>query len=122
MTAIWNMARQHREFRSRLDDTEKLRLYAQSVASHHQTLTVSLAKAEYSLEHWEKYAREGVTSVIRAEKERDEAKQEAKAAQLVVAAAGDAKSRVQVDLTKALNSLAVMEEDGRKSEAEIAYL
>ena len=77
---IRNMARQHREFRSLLDDAEKLRLYAQSVTLHHQTLIASLAKAEALLEHWEKEARDGTTSVIRVEKERDKAKEEAKAA------------------------------------------
>ena len=37
-----------------------------------------------------------MTRVIREEKERDEAKQEAKAAQLVVASAGDAKAMAEV--------------------------
>ena len=36
--------------------------------------------------------------------------------------ARDAKARVEVDLTKALNSLAATEEGGRRSEAEIARL
>ena len=36
--------------------------------------------------------------------------------------ARDAKSRVEVDLTKALNSLAAAEEGGHRSEAEIARL
>ena len=35
---------------------------------------------------------------------------------------GDAKARVEVDMTKALNSLATVEEGGRRSEAEIARL
>ena len=35
---------------------------------------------------------------------------------------GDAKARVEVDLTKALNSLAVAEEGGPKSEDKIAHL
>ena len=35
---------------------------------------------------------------------------------------GDAKARVEVDLTKALNSLAVTEEGGRRLEAEITCL
>ena len=113
--AIWNMAHQHREFRSPLDDAEKLWLYAQSVASHHQTLTASLAKAESLSEHWDKEARDGVVRVIQAEKEIDEAKQEARAAQLVATTVGDSKARVEVDLTKALNSLAVAEEGGCRS-------
>ena len=48
-----------------------------------------------------------MVSVIQTEKERDATKKEARAAQLVATAAGDAKARVEVDLTKALNSLAV---------------
>ena len=36
--------------------------------------------------------------------------------------AGDAKARVEVDLTKALNSLVVAEEGGCRSKAEIARL
>ena len=76
---------------------------------HHHTLTASLAKAESSLEHWEKKARDSATSVIQAEKDRDEAKQEARVAQLVVMIVGDAKARVEVDLNKALNSLAAVE-------------
>ena len=50
--AIRNMARQHKEFQSRLDDAEKLRLYAQSAISKHQALDASLAKAESQLKHW----------------------------------------------------------------------
>ena len=106
------MARQHREFQSHLDDAEKLRLYAQSAASHHQSLTASLAKAEASSERWEKEARDGVANIIQAEKERDEAKQEARVAQMVAAAAEDAKDKVEVDLTKALNSLALRKRVG----------
>ena len=79
-------------------------------------MTASLAKAESSSERWKKKARYGMASIIRAEKERDEAKQEARAAQLVALAAGDAKARVEVDLTKALNSLAAAKEGGRRLE------
>ena len=63
-----------------------------------------------------------MASIIRAKEERDEAKQEAKATQLVAITAGDAKARVEVDLTKALNSLAAVEEGGHRSEAEITRL
>ena len=60
--------------------------------------------------------------VIQAEKERDAANQEAKAAQFVATAAGDAKARVEVNLTKALTTLAATEEVRLRSEAEIAHL
>ena len=116
------MAHRHQEFWSRLDDAKKLRLYAQSVALHHQTLTASLAKAESSSERWEKEARDGATSVIRAEKERNEAKQEARVANMIVAEARDTKAKEEVDLTKALKSLAAAEEGGCRSKAKIASL
>ena len=77
---------------------------------------------EASLECWEKEATDDATSVIRVEKERDEAKQEAREAQMVAAAVGDAKARVEVDLTKALNSLAATEEGNSRSKAEITRL
>ena len=73
-------------------------------------MNASLAKAKSSAKHWEREAEDGAASVIRVEKERDDTKKEARVAQLVVASAGDAKARVEVDLTKALNSLAAVEE------------
>ena len=63
-----------------------------------------------------------MVGVILAEKERDEAKQEARAAQFFATSVGDAKSRVEVDLTKGLNSLAVAEEGWRRPEGVIARL
>ena len=56
------------------------------------------------------------------EKEREEAKQEVKVARLAVTTVGDAKARVKDDLARVLDALATTEEDGRKSEAEIACL
>ena len=44
--AIRNMTYQHREFQSRLRDTERLRLYAQSAVFDHSVLSASLAEAE----------------------------------------------------------------------------
>ena len=57
-----------------------------------------------------------------AEKERDEAKQEAKVTRLTAVAAGDAKARAEDDLTRALNALEATEEDEHRLEAEIACL
>ena len=85
-------------------------------------MNASLAKAEYSLKHWEREAKDGAEKTIPAEKERDEAKREAMVAQLVAIAAGDAKARVEDDLNKDLNGLAVAEEGGRRSEAKISRL
>ena len=59
------MARQNRELHYRLEDTEKLRLYAQSATSKHHALEESLDKANSQSKHWELKAKEG-TERIRA--------------------------------------------------------
>ena len=43
-------------------------------------------------------------------------------AHLVVTTVGDGKARVEDDLARVLDALAFMEEDGHRSEAEIACL
>ena len=60
--------------------------------------------------------------IKRVEKERDEAKKEAKVARLVVTAAGDAKARVEDDLARVLDALVATKEDRRGSEAGITCL
>ena len=120
--AIWNMASHHLDFQSRLNDAEKLCLYAQSVASHYHTLNASLAKVESLVEHWEKETKEGATSVNQEKKEMDEVKQKAMAAHLLATSIRDSKARVEANLTKALNSLAVAEEGGRRLKGSISRL
>ena len=66
-------------------------------------MNASLAKVEFLAKHW------STDRVIRAEKERYEAKQEARAVRLVGALARDAKDRAEVYLTTALNSLVAVE-------------
>ena len=56
------------------------------------------------------------------EKERDEAKQEAKVACLMVVAAGNAKVRAEDDLNRVQDALVVAEEDGCRLKAEVACL
>ena len=109
-------------FQSRLDDAEKLRFYAQSAVSKHQALNSSLAKAESKSKHWKREAKVGAEKIERTEKERGEVKQEAKVARLTAVAAGDAKARIEDNLTQARDALAVAEEDGRRLEAEVARL
>ena len=116
------MPRQHREFQSRLDEAERLRLYTQSSVSKHQALGSSLAKAESKLQHWKQEAKAGAENIERAEKEKDEAKQEAKVALLAAMAVGEANARAKDELTRARDALAAAEEDGRKLEAEVARL
>ena len=81
-----------------------------------------MAKAKSRSKHWEREDKVGAEKIKRVEKEREEAKQEAKVARLAVTAAGDAKARVEDDLARVLDALAVAEEDRRRSEAEIIRL
>ena len=60
--------------------------------------------------------------VILEEKERNEVKQEVRAAQLVAMSVGNSKARAEVDLTIALNSLVAAKEGGRRLEAEVTRL
>ena len=83
VTAIRNMAYQHREFHAPLDDAKRLRLYSQSVVSKHQALDTSLAKAKSRSKHWEHEAKAGAEKTAKAKKERGEAKEEAQVARLV---------------------------------------
>ena len=68
--AIQNMARQHREFQSRLNDAEKLWFYAQSTVSKHQALDSTLAKAESKSKHWKREAKASAEKIERAKKKR----------------------------------------------------
>ena len=78
------------------------------------TLDASLAKAESKSKHLKREAKVGAKNVERVEKERDEAKQEAKVARLKAVVAGDAKARTEDDLIRARDALATVEEDGRR--------
>ena len=82
------MVRQDGELYHRLEDTEKLWLYALSVASKHHALEDGLGKAKSK--HWERKAKEGIERATTIEKERDEAKEEAQATRLTVVMACDA--------------------------------
>ena len=59
-----------------------------------------MAKAESKSKHWKREAKAGVDKIKRAEKERDEAKQEAKVTRLATIAVGEAKVRAENDLTR----------------------
>ena len=85
-------------------------------------MNASLAKEESSSKHWEQEAKYGMKRIMRAEKEKDKAKQEGRVAELFVTVVGDDKAGVENHLTKALNALAAAEEGEHKLEAEIARL
>ena len=85
-------------------------------------MDASLAKAKSKSKHWKQEAKAGVEKIEQTEKERDETKQEGKVARLATVAAGEAKARVEDDLTRFYDSLATEEEDGRGLEAKVARL
>ena len=81
-----------------------------------------MAKAKSKSKHWKREAKSGAEKIERAEKERDEAKHEAKVARLTAITVGDAKARAEDDMTRARDALAVEEEDRCRLEAEVVYL
>ena len=100
VTTIRNIARQHRKLYLRLDDVEQLRHYAQSAVSKNNSLDDTLSKARAKSRHWEHKAKEGTKRATGTKKERDEAKKEAKIAQLAAVIAGDISAWVEDDLAR----------------------
>ena len=110
VTAIRNIAYQHRKLYLRLDNAKQLRRYAQSDVSKHNALDNALGKARAKSRHWERKAKESTERAMSVENERDKAKEEARIVQLVVVAAGDVKPRAKDDLDRVRDALAVAEE------------
>ena len=96
------MTRRHRELYLRLEDAEKL------------------AKARSK--HWEQKTKEGIERITCAEKERDEAKEEAQIARLAVVTTSDMKVREEDDLARVQDALVIAEEARRKAEAKVTSL
>ena len=116
------MTYQHLEFQSRLRDAERPRLFAQSAVSDHSALSASLVEAELRSQRWEKEAKESVEKVARAEVERDAAHHEASMARIDANAAGSAKAKVEFELARVQNAMAVIEEARRKAEDEASCM
>ena len=87
-----------------------MRLYAQSVVSKHQALDDALVKAKARFKYWERDAKVGVGKTASAERERDEAKEKARLAQLVAITVGGVKALVEDKLARVQDALAVVEE------------
>ena len=115
------MTLQHRDFQSRLR-VERLRLYAQSVIFDHRALSASLAEAESSTRCWENEAKESVENMVQAEAERDAARHDALMARMDVDTAGSAKAKVESELARVQNALAVAKKARRKAEDKVSRL
>ena len=116
------MTYQHREFKSRLRDAERLRLYTQSVISDHRALSASLAEAESSSWRWENEAKESVEKMAQAEAERDVARHDASMVLMDADVAGRAKAKVESELARVQNALAIVEEARWKVKDEASRL
>ena len=86
------MGRRDKELRRRLEDAEKLPLYAKVAASERYALEDSLDKAKYRSKYWEWKAKE--------------AKEEAQVARLAAVAAGNTKAKAKGDLARVKDALA----------------
>ena len=113
------MTYQHREFQSRLRDTKRLWLYAQSIVSDYKALSASLAKVESSSQHWENEAKESIEKMARAEAKRDAARHDASMARMDSDATGSARVKVEFELSRVQNALAVVQEAMRKTRLAI---
>ena len=89
---------------------KRLWLYAQSVVSDHRALSTSLAEAESSSRCWENEARGSIERMARAEAKRDATYHDALMARMDADAARKAKARVESELARVQNDLAVVEE------------
>ena len=85
-------------------------------------LTDTLDKAKARSKHWERKAKATIERITGVEKERDEAKEEAKHARLAAVAAGDVKARAEYNLVRVQDALVIAEEARHKAEAEVAHL
>ena len=83
MTAIRNMALQHHEFKLRLRDAERLRLFVQAGMAEREMHSASLKQAELACRRLELEARESAERATRAEVGRDTARHEAAMAKLM---------------------------------------
>ena len=116
------MTYQHREFQSRLRDAERLRLYAQSVASDHRVLSASLTKIESSSWRWENDSKESVEKMAHAEAERHATRHDASMAIMDADAVGSARAKLESKLARVQNALVVIEEARRKEKYEASRL
>ena len=101
---------------------ERLRLYAQSTVSDHNALSASLDVAESRSQRWEKEAKEGIEKVARAKAEREATFYEALMARMDVDVAGSAREKVESELARVQNALAVSEEARRKAKDKASRL
>ena len=116
------MSYQHQEFHTRLRDAKRLRLYAQSIVFYHRALSASIAEVESSSRRWENEAKGSLEKMARAKAERDVARHDSSMARMDAEATGNARVKVESELARVQNALAVAEEARLKAKDEVSRL
>ena len=88
------------------------------IVSDHRALSASLAEAESNSQCWENEAKESVEKMARAEAERDAARHNASMTCMDANAVGSTRAKVESELSRVQNALAVAEEPRQKEEDE----
>ena len=100
VAAVRNMALQHHEFKLRLRDAERLRLYVQEGMAEREMQSASLKKVELVCRRLELEARESTESAIRAEAERDAVCHEAAMAKLATKGSVNTRAQIESELAR----------------------
>ena len=116
VSAFRNMALQHHEFKLRLRDAERLRLYVQAGMAEREMQSASLKQAELACHCLELEAKESTERAAEAEAERDTALQEAAMAKLSAEGALTTLAQVKTELARVQRALGLAEEALRKAE------
>ena len=92
------------------------------VVSDHRALSASLVEVESSSCHWENEAKESVKKMARAEAERDAGCHDTSMARMDADEARSVRAKVDSELARVQNALAVVEEARRKAENKASRL
>ena len=118
VAAVRNMALQHHEFKLRLRDTERLRLFVQAGIAEREMQSASLKKVELACHPLELEVRESAKRAARAEAERDAASHEAAMAKLATKGVVNTRAQIESKLARVQRALALAEEVRRRAEYE----
>ena len=116
VAAVRNMALQHHEFKLRLRDAERLRLFVQAGMAEREMQSASLKKTELACRRLELEVRESTERAVRAEAERDAACHEAAMAKLATEGAVNTRAQIESELARVQRALALAEEARRRAE------
>ena len=118
VAVVRNMALQHHEFKLRLREVERLRLFVQAGMAEWEMHNASLKKSELACRRLELEARESAERAARAEAERDTARHEAAMAKLVTEGTVNTRAQIESELPRVQSALVLAEEARWRAEFE----